>query len=225
MADTVRIAMNEPGALKWPQRCPRCGSTHDLVYLDSRVVRNNRGPQNKLSVLQSLSRINTVEYVQEWFTISVLMCRTHAYSNQTGGLLLGYGVPMKIVRASVYLGFLCFLLFFYGAWTNGLTLAAQFHHLPVGMLAYCAWGLAGVLVLLWARRVAWVRPVRLDPDYDIAIMRFKDEKYARDFKRMNIRHTMGGAVSTLPIWMRMTPMKALVLICAVLILVALLVNR
>ncbi len=225
MADTVRIAMNEPGPLKWPQRCPRCGSTHDLVYLDARVVRNNRGPQNQLSVLQSLSRINTVEVVQEWFTLSVLMCRRHAYSNQTGGVLLGYGVPMKIVRATIYLGFVGVVLFFVGAHSNGITLAAEFHQVPWGMLAFAAWGLVGMLALLWARRVAWVRPVRLDPDYDIAIMRFKDEKYARDFKRMNTRHTMGGAVSTLPIWMRMTPMKALVLLCCLLILFALWMGR
>ena len=225
MADTVRIALNEPGPLKWPQRCPRCGSTRDLVYLDARVVRNNRGPQNQLTVLQSLSRMGTVEVVQEWFTLSILMCRKHAYSNQTGGQLLGYGVPMKVVRATIYLGFVGCLLFFWGAHSNGLSLAQQLHQVPIGMLAYCAYGAAGVLALLWARRVAWVRPVRLDPDYDIAILRFKDEKYARDFKRMNTRHTMGGAVSTLPIWMRMTPMHALVMICLLLILFALWIAR
>jgi hypothetical protein len=224
MADTVRIAINEPGPLKWPQRCPRCGSTRDLVYLDTRVVRNNRGPQNKLSTLQSLARINTIEYVQESFTFSVLMCRRHALDNQTGGLLLGYGVPMKLLRASVYIGFLGCLLFLRGALT-GTGLAAEYRGLSAGMLAFCVWGAIGVLALVWARHVAHVRPLRLDPDYDIAIMRFKDEKYARDFKRMNLKATTGGAVSTMPIWMRMTPMKGLVLLCSLLILVALLIGR
>ena len=224
MADTVRIALNEPGPLKWPQRCPRCGSTDDLVYLDSRVVRNNRGPQNRLSTLQSLARIRTIEYVQESFTLSVLMCRRHAYSNQTGGLLLGYGVPMKLLRASIYIGLLCFVLFFHGALTGG-SVVEKFRSVPVGALAFCAWGAIGVLALVWARRVASVRPVRLDPDYDIAIMRFENEKYARDFKRMNLKHTTGGAVSTMPIWMRMTPMKGLLLICSLLTLAAVLINR
>jgi hypothetical protein len=71
-----------------------------------------------------------------------------------------------------------------------------------------------------------VRPVRLDPDYDIAIMRFKDEKYARDFKRMNTRHTMGGAVSTLPLWMRgSSPVMQLLLITIMLTIVHFWVKR
>jgi hypothetical protein len=225
MADTVRIAMNEPGPLRWPQRCPRCGSTDDLVYLDTRVVRNNRGPQNRLTMLESLARINTIEHVQESFTFSVLMCRRHAQSNQTGGVLLGYGVPMKVLRASIYLGFVGCLLFLWRVFGWEFGIRETFNHLSPGILAFCAWGAIGVAALAWARHVAWVRPLRLDPDYDIAIMRFKDDKYARDFKRMNIRHTTGAAVSTYPIWMRMTPMKGLVLICCVLMLFALWISR
>ena len=61
MAETVRIALNSPGPLKWPPRCPRCGATDDLVLLDAKVVRNNRGPENRRSTMRPIL------YTQESF--------------------------------------------------------------------------------------------------------------------------------------------------------------
>src|SRR5690349_19058971 len=37
MAEIVRVAMTGGiGPLKWPQRCPRCGTSRELIYLDGR---------------------------------------------------------------------------------------------------------------------------------------------------------------------------------------------
>ena len=49
------------------------------------------------------------------------------------------------------------------------------------------WG--GAWALLWARRVSAVRTLRLDADQDVAVLRFVDEQYARDFKKANSKAT------------------------------------
>ena len=219
MAETVRIALNAPGPLKWPSRCPRCGATDDLVLLDAKVVRNNRGPENRRSSASILL------YTQESIRLPVPMCRMHAHTNQAGGALLGRDVTMIVLRASIYVSILCGLMSIWMQLRSGFAGFRAFGDVSIGWWLWCLYGVAGVPVLLWARQVAWVRPLRLDPDYDIAVMRFKDAQYARDFKRMNLKITTGAAVDKTPVWLRMTPMKALLMICGVLILAAMWMGR
>ena len=220
MADIVRIALNTPGPLKWPQRCPRCGAAGDLLWRDVRVVRNNRGPRNR-----SMRGPSFLLYTQETIRLPVPMCRVHADTNQAGGRLLDRDVAMIVLRASIHVSLLCLLASAWIALRSGFASFAAFGDVSVGWWAWCLYGVAGLCVLRWARQVAWVRPIRLDPDYDIAVMRFKDEDYARAFKRMNHQATSGAAVGQRPVWLRMTPMKALVLICGLLLLFAIWMGR
>ncbi len=214
MAEIVRIALNTGAQLKWPSRCPRCGTTDDLLLLDAKVVRNNAGPGSR-------QRSGTMLlYTQESIRLPVLMCRAHAHANQAGGALLGRDVKMIVLRASIYVSLLCGLASIYMLLRSGLNGVRAFGDVSIGWWLWCLYGVAGVPVLAWARQVAWVRPLRLDPHYDIAILSFKDAQYARDFKRTNAKATTGAAVDKTPIWRRMTPMKALLVICAVLLGVA-----
>jgi len=209
MPENVPIALHTPGSLQWPERCPRCGAAGDLVWRDAKVVRNNQSPGNRRSGVGYW-------YVQESVRLPVPACRAHADTNQVGGALLGRDVKAIVLRASIYVSLLCL-----GGWLwSAFRGVAAFRDMAVAWWLWCLWGVLGVPVLLWARQAAWVRPLRLDPDHDIAFLRFKDAGYARDFRRMNARATTGAAVSVTPVWRRMTPMKALVLIVAVLMGVA-----
>lgn len=219
MPETVRIALAEPGRLKWPLRCPRCGGTDDLMWLATTVVRNNRGPENQARAPMMML------YSQESIRFSVLMCGTHAHTNQVAGTLLGRDTKMIVLRASVYASLLCLCVSLYLFARSRFSGFAAFGDVSIAWGLWCLYGALGLGVLAWARDVAWVRPVRLDPDHDVAVMRFKDERYARDFKRMNPQATTGAAVDQAPVWRRMTPMKALLLICGVLVLFALWINR
>jgi len=219
MAETVRIALTSPEPLRWPGRCPRCGANTNLVLRDAKVVRNNRGPGNRSGGGFMLL------YAQESVRLPVPMCRAHADTNQVGGALLGRDIKMIVLRASIYLSLLCGLGSLSIQARSGFAGFSAFGDVGIGWWLWCLYGVAGVPLLWWARQVAWVRPLRLDPDYDIAVMRFKDAKYARDFKRANLKATSGAAVDKTPIWLRMTPMKALVMIVGVLLLFALWINR
>ena len=70
---------------------------------------------------------------------------------------------MKLLRASIYIGLLCFGLFFYGALTGG-GLVDAFRGVPLAA-GCCACGAVGVLA--WSPAATWpsVRLVR-GPDVD-----------------------------------------------------------
>ena len=209
MPENVSINLNMPGTLSWPERCPRCGATGDLVWRNVKVVRNNQSPGNARSLV-------VYWYVQESVGISVPMCRAHADTNQVGGALLGRDVKSIVLRASIYVSLLCLAGWVGGALMSPLGRGA-FSGMQIGWWLWCLWGPLGAALLVWARKVAAVRPIRLDPHHDIATLRFQDAAYARDFKRMNARSTARSAVAVTPIWRRMTPMKALVLIFVLLL--------
>jgi len=207
MPENVSINLNTPGTLSWPERCPRCGATGDLVWRTVKVVRNNQSPGNR--------RAGLFLYMQESVGISVPTCRAHADTNQVGGALLGRDIKSIVLRASIYFSLLCLA----GSLRSALSPlgGGAFVGMDIGWWLLCLWGPLGVALLLWARQVAAVRPIRLDPHHDIAILRFQDSAYARDFRRMNARATARSAVAVTPVWRRMTPMKALLLIFALLL--------
>jgi hypothetical protein len=191
MPDIVRIALDEPGRLKWPLRCPRCGATDDLAWHGIQAVRNNRGPGDR-----GARRPSFLRFPQEAIRFSALMCNTHAPANRAAGALLGRTVGMLALRASIYASLLCLLGSAGFAIRSGSPSLAMPGALVITWWAWCLYGVAGLALLAWARRVAWVRPVRLDPDHDVAIVRFKDDRYARDFRRMNPKATGGAPPST-----------------------------
>lgn len=179
MAEIVRVAMTgDTGPLKWPQRCPRCGSSKELIYLDGRAARESATPG-----------LGYWRFRRESYSISILMCRRHAIPNQIGGRLLERTMFIMALRGFLYLSMLMSLGLVFQIATGQRTLTQSIHGAPALFLGYLAAGWGGAWALIWARRVSAVRPLRLDPDTDVVVLRFADEKYARDFKKANIKAT------------------------------------
>jgi hypothetical protein len=178
MAETVRVAMTgNIGPLKWPQRCPRCGATKELIYLDGRAARESAGPG-----------LGYWWFRREYFNIPILMCRDHAISNQIGGRLLERTMFLMMGRAFLYLSMFTSIILLSQFVTRQRSLA-HIQDTPGVFIGYLALGWVGAWALLWARRVAVVRAIRLDPDTDVAVLRFADPDYARDFKKANSKAT------------------------------------
>ena len=73
---------------------------------------------------------------------------------------------------------------------------------PTEFLVYLVLGWVGAAALLWARRVSAVRTVRLDRDQDVAVLRFADDQYARDFKKANPKATSKELTAAPPFFAR-----------------------
>jgi hypothetical protein len=213
MAEDVRIAMTERTLLNWPQRCPRCGSTSALVKRDALLLRMIRRRSRRESALDHFL-LGDVNFgaASDNLRIPILTCWAHARSNQIGGSFLRHDVMGSFLRQSIYVGAACLVLFVVACLRSGASLEAEFASLPSGMRAYAAWSIVGVAALAWARHVAWVRPIRLDENFQTATVRFRDAAYAREFKAMNPEATMNPPVSGFFASLRVTPSNALALL-------------
>ena len=179
MAEIVRVAMTgDIGPLKWPQRCPRCGSTKELIYLDGRAARESATPG-----------LGYWRFRREGFNIPILMCRDHAISNQIGGRLLERTMFLMAGRGFLYISIFTSLILLFQFVTRQRSPVQFIHTTPKEFIGYLALGWIGAWALLWARRVAAVRAIRLDPDTDVVVLRFADPDYARDFKKANSKAT------------------------------------
>ena len=179
MAEIVRIAVTgDIGPLKWPQRCPRCGTSKDLIYHDGRVARES------VSLGFGFWRFR-----RESATFSILMCRRHALSNELGAKLLEPGMVMMAVRGMIYISLLTSVVCVSQFATGQRTPTEFVHSTPAAFLCFMAAGWGGAWALLWARRVSVVRTMRLDSDQDVGVLRFADQQYARDFKKANSKAT------------------------------------
>jgi hypothetical protein len=179
MAEIVRVAMTgDIGPLKWPQRCPRCGASKELIYLDGRAARESASPG-----------LGYWRFRREYFNIPILMCRDHAIANQIGGWLLARTMFLMMGRGFLYISIFTSLVLLSQFVTGQRSLVQFIHTTPGTIIGYLALGWVGGCALLWARRVAAVRAIRLDPDTDVAVLRFADADYARDFKKANSKAT------------------------------------
>ena len=183
MTIDIQIALQPSTPLKWPRRCPRCGTANDLVHGDLRLVRNLRLRRKGESALHYFFQYPANE--PESRRVCVLACRRHERSNRIGGSLLRKDLAPSFGRWSAY-ACLVLLALFALAMANPATdtrtlLLSQ----TPGMWGLFAYGAAGAGTLVWAHRVAWVRPVRLHARLEIATLRFKDDDYAREFEQLN----------------------------------------
>jgi len=206
MSEDVRIAMTERTLLKWPQRCPRCGSTNALVERDAMFIRMIRRRRKHES---ALDRFMTGDASRDNLRVPILTCWAHARSNRVGGGFLRHDVGASFLRQSIYVGAVCVFLFVLGCLGSAENVVAAFADLPPGLLAYAAWSIVGVAALVWAHRVACVRPLRLDENFQTATMRFKDPAYAHEFKALNPEATNHPPVSGWLASLRITPVIAL----------------
>jgi hypothetical protein len=207
VAENVRVAMFAGVApLKWPERCPRCGSQKDLIYLNGRVVRET-------FVGFRFRRIK-----QEIISIPILMCREHAIQNEIGGKILERGIAMNLFRGVVYISIVFSIVILIQIGTGQRAFASLVQLDSRRLLYFMGFGYVGLIAIIWARLVTSVRPVQFDPDYDVAVLRFSDEKYAREFKRANIKATSGALTQSPPFFMRASFWK-MVLVVGLLIFI------
>ena len=201
MAEDVRIAMTDRTLLKWPQRCPRCGESDFLVSRDIVVMRDQRRRRPSESALHHALWAGDLG---EKLRIPVPTCRHHARTNQVGGWLLRPDALPRFLRLTAYA---------FVAWMPLLALAALHAGLDPWLLlrsqsryawAAALFGVLGTIALAWAHRVACVRPVRLDPHFQTATVRFRDARYADEFRLMNAEATTRPQVTRGPGWRRLS---------------------
>ncbi len=201
MAEDVRIAMTDRTLLKWPQRCPRCGESDFLVLRDIVVMRDQRRRRPLESALHYALWVGDLG---EKLRIPVPACRRHARSNQVGGWLLRADALPRLLRLTSYAFVVWMPLLALAALHAGLDpwllLRSQSHYASAAAM----FGVLGTLALAWAHRVACVRPVRLDPHFQTATVRFRDTRYADEFRLMNAEATTRPQMTRGPGWMRLS---------------------
>jgi hypothetical protein len=182
MSEVVRVALKEVSdGINWPSRCPQCGTIESLTNMRGRVIRQSGSYQIFAFVFQ-----------QQTIDFHIPICSKHSSSNEFGMRILEKSLVMSILRGITYLS-LAFILAFLSAklfWNKSLS---EFSYLlrwkEISMIIFFLYGPIGLLVILWARKLASVCPIKIDDDADIISLRFADEEYARDFKRANSRAT------------------------------------
>jgi len=185
MSELVRVSLNhtDNGQINWPNRCPRCGSSERLIYVEGRVGAELKEGAFSFSVVTTLMRMQT-----EVTTFRFPVCREHAFSNEVGIRLLEKALPLNLLRGLIYLAFYLFcdttVRILMGDSARWLRLRHDFV-----FDGFMLFGLLGMITLLWARRAAATRPMKLDMDSSIVTIRFRDAQYARDFKRANAKAT------------------------------------
>jgi hypothetical protein len=131
------------------------------------------------------------------------MCRRHAFSNQLGSWLLRPGIFMMLGRGFLYLSMYSSLVIAFQLVTGRRTVQQLVDTAPpMPFLVYLVMGWVAAGALLWARRVSAVRTVRLDRDQDVAVLRFADDQYAREFKKANPKATSKELTAALPFFAR-----------------------
>lgn len=136
--------------------------------------------------------LNRLTIETEGVLITSFACRDHAWPNEIGIAMWRKTGLMSFARLLVYLACALTIL----AAVNLRTSAVTWEHYRAtrGMFYLAGFALVGMLVLWWGRRAAAVLPLRMDPDRDVAVIRFSDKAYARDFRRANVRATHPRAV-------------------------------
>lgn len=215
MAEDVRLAIDPRAPPAWPPRCPRCGSAGPLVRRELRVLRMIRRRRPGETALRHFM-LGDVNFgaADDNASLALITCEKHARTNQLGGALLRRDVLGDFMRLLVHLGMAWALLVTVATLRSGGSLVAAFASLPAQARALAAWGVAGEAALAWARHVAWVRPLRLDENFQTLTLRIRDVNYAREFKSMNRAATRDAPVSARLAGLRVTPARALTALAA-----------
>ncbi|MET3130631.1 hypothetical protein AAKU55_000888 [Oxalobacteraceae bacterium GrIS 1.11] len=202
MAETVRVAVNQGDTISWPKRCPKCGSTENLIAVECSPARES------FSYWGTHASVRT-ESVQ----LTFFACNRHAYANEVGIFLLKKTAVMFFLRMLIYAVFMMIPLAIVQLVSRQMPLSYYTHNSAA--LYLMLFGLLGVVLILWARSAASVLPLRLDADRDIVIIRFADNTYARDFKRANPRSTHRLLTRAPPFFMRPDFWKVILVVLAV----------
>ena len=208
MGEIVRYAMGGHGeTMRWPQRCPCCGAGENLVYTQFRAAREK----------DSYTGIR-VRFSTEWFDLPVLTCSRHAHSNWLGGKILERTAAASIFRYTVaFCLFLMAVVLF--QWASGMR---TWHDMMASsnfkafFLMCGGYAGAGFLLIVWAKMAAKAYVLKLDNDANVAILRFSSEKYAREFKRLNIKATSRRLTDSMPFFLRPSVLKFVFGVAAVL---------
>ena len=195
MAENVRISVDAGiGAISWPKRCPRCGGKEKLISVDSRVVRLSAHAPTKFGSMLAIK--------SEIAHLSFPACVQHAHQNEIGVRILEKTSPMALLRLLAYVAFTFDVLLLFQVIFRHQSLTTLFHDTPAFFRFGLLYGLIGVILIVWARRVSSVWPIRMDADMDVIEIRFSDEKYAGEFRKANAQATSRRLTDSPPFYMR-----------------------
>lgn len=211
MAEDVRITMSARRRLNWPTRCARCGETGELVWLNLYAVRMHRPLGERAWGWKSM-QADHWSYVtngQKSLPIPVPMCLAHARANQLGGVLLCADDDMRVLRLAICLAFAALVQFALDAIAIDTHPLAALGSCNGAALALFGFAAIGAAALLWADRVAWIRPLRLDHARETAVLRLRNESDAAEFLRNNPSAAVAAPASGLSKWLQPSPPRAL----------------
>ena len=195
MAENIRVAVNAGiKAINWPKRCPRCGRKEKLISVDSRVVRLSAAAPKRFGAILAI-RSETVH-------LSFLACDQHAYQNEIGVRILEKTPLMSLLRLLAYVALFFDALLSFQVVSRHQSLSTLIHDTPAFFQFGLLYGLIGIGLIIWARRVSSVWPIRMDADMDVITIRFSDENYAGEFRKANPQATSRQLTDSPPFFMR-----------------------
>ncbi|MFZ6759951.1 hypothetical protein ACO0K9_22360 [Undibacterium sp. Ji50W] len=182
MSEIVRVALNQTsGKINWPSRCPRCGTQKDLINIEGRVLRET-----------SSYRIVSVVFRRETTSFHFPVCRQHSFQNEIGMKLLERSFSMTAIRGLIYISLVFIISLLYSRFYEHRPMTSfiqGYQESKVVTTLFLLAGPVGVFLLLWARKVASVCPIKIDGSVDVVSIRFKNKEYARDFRQANLKAT------------------------------------
>ena len=167
------VTVNVAEPLRWPNRCARCGTKHDLASASLALG----------DVLNSRVRWSgAVEFETRMTQLRYPVCTKHARGLGLAALVNRQTAVMKAVRGVIWffgvLGLLPTLLL-----PLGLLRGQAGAQMPWSLVLMVVVPTLLMLVMIWARRAQPVRGIQRDGD-DITL-RFGNDDYGRAFERAN----------------------------------------
>ena len=139
----------------------------------------------RTSVALPTSFGNYIPFKSEILRLSFRACKQHALPNEIGIRILEKTPLMYLLRWLAYYAFICIVLMFVHIGNQHESLLKFFFGTPLIFRYFMLFGLLGVILVVWARKVSRVWPIRIDADADVVEIRFSDEIYAKDFRIAN----------------------------------------
>ena len=139
----------------------------------------------RTSVALPTSFGNYIPFKSDILRLSFRACKQHALPNEIGIRILEKTPLMYLLRWLTYYAFICITLMLVQIGYRHESPLKFFFEIPLGFRYSMLFGLLGVILVIWAKKVSSVLPIRFDADMDVVEIRFSDEVYAKEFRIAN----------------------------------------
>jgi hypothetical protein len=117
---------------------------------------------------------------------------------------------MSLLRLLSYIAFTFDALLLFQVISGHQSLSTLLHGTPTVFRCGLFYGLIGVILIIWARRVSSVWPIRMDAAMDVIEIRLSDENYAGEFRKANSQATSRLLTDSPPFFMCLVALLAFI---------------